>query len=278
MAAFGYASSTNAPAPITDARLTFLLVTLVVLVAALVLFRGSDGQRLRIGQVLLVLPLGSLPLVTGGDDLPVVALLLLGLILTQRRQLLPAGIIFGVAAAMKFTAWPIALLALAYCDVAQVKGPRRQMALGFGAVLIPIVLPYAIMNPGAFLQNVVLFPLGLTGVASPAQTPFLGHLVVSLLPHLHRAYAGAIAIVGVALIVRSLRRNPPRSAGAVATFAAWCAAFIVAVAPSTRVGYLLYPLDFALWGSMLAAVEQPLLLRSALEDANGEVGRLDWNA
>jgi len=277
MAAFGYASSTHAPAPITDARLTFLLVTLVVLAAALISFRGSDAQRFRIGQVLLVLPLGALPLVTGGDDLPVVALLLLGLVLTQRRQLLPAGLIFGIAAAMKFTAWPIALLALAFCDTAQRKGPRRQMALGFSAVLIPIVVPYAVMNPVAFLQNVVLYPLGLTGVPSPAQTPLLGYLIVSLLPHLHRVYAAAIAVVGLVLILRSLRRHPPRSAGAVATFAAWCAAFIVAVAPSTRVGYLLYPLDFALWGSMLTAVEPQQLLRGALEDSDRELGRLRGN-
>jgi len=277
MAAFGYASSTHAPAPITDARLTFLLVTMVVLAAALTLFRGGDAERFRIGQVLLVLPLGALPLVTGGDDLPVVALLLLGLVLTQRRQLLPAGITFGVAAAMKFTAWPIALLALAFCDASGRRGSRRPMAIGFGAVLIPIVLPYAIMNPVAFLQNVVLYPLGLTGVPSPAQTPFFGHLVVSLLPHLHRVYAVAIAVVGVVLIGRSLRRRPPRTAGSVATFAAWCAVFIVAVAPSTRVGYLLYPLDFALWGSMLTAVDTRSLLSSALEDPNREFGRLDGN-
>jgi len=105
----------------------------------------------------------------------------------------------------------------------------------------------------------------------------LGYLIVSLLPHLHRVYAAAIAVVGLVLILRSLRRHPPRSAGAVATFAAWCAAFIVAVAPSTRVGYLLYPLDFALWGSMLTAVEPQQLLRGALEDSDRELGRLRGN-
>lgn len=277
MAAFGYVSSTKAPAPVTDARVTFLAVTLVALTAALWLLRGPPAQRLRVGQVLLVLPLGALPLVTGGDDLPIVSFLLLGLVLASRQRSLGAGLAFGVAAAMKFTAWPVALLALAFVDGPGWRLRNRMMGVGFAAVVVPIVVPYAVVNPGAFIQNVVAFPLGLTGVPSPAQTPFLGHLVVTMVPQFHRAYTVLIALVGVALVVRALRRNPPRNAAAVATFAAWCAAFVVAVAPSTRVGYLLYPLNFALWGGVLGATETPLL-RGALEDADGELGRLDRHA
>ena len=256
MAAFGYASSTTAPGQVTDARLTFLLVTLVVLIAAGCLAPMSRNRRLRVAQCLLVLPMGALPLVTGGDDLPVVALLLLGLVLTAREMDLPAGLIFGIAAAMKFTAWPIALLAICFVGFRKSGQKKFAMLAGFLAVLVPVVVPYAVLNPTAFIQNVVLFPLGLSGVPSPAASPLFGHMIVSLLPSFHRTYVVLIAGLGCAIFIRRLWRNPPRSAAAVATLAGWCALFAVVVAPSTRIGYVIYPISFFIWGECLPATTE----------------------
>jgi len=252
MAVFGYASSTTAPGEITDARVTFLLVTCVVGAAAIGLAQMSRRRRLALAQFLLVLPLGALPLVTGGDDLPVIALLLLGLVLTERHRDLPAGVVFGLAAALKFTAWPVALLAVLFIAATRPKNHRLFMGAGFLGVLIPIVFPYSIMNPQAFLQNVVLFPLGLSGVASPAASPLVGHLIVTLIPGFHRAYVVIVALIGVALFARQLVNKTPRTGSDVAMLAAWCAVFAVVVAPSTRVGYLIYPMNFFLWGACLA--------------------------
>ncbi len=256
MAAFGYASSTTAPGQVTDARITFLLVTLVVLIVAGCLAPMSRKRRLRVAQCLLVLPMGALPLVTGGDDLPVVALLLLGLVLTSREMDLPAGLIFGVAAAMKFTAWPVALLAIFFISLRKPGQKKWAMLAGFLAVLVPIVVPYAVLNPTAFIQNVVLFPLGLAGVPSPAASPLFGHLIVSLLPSFHKTYVVLIAGIGCAVFFRSLKRNPPRSSAAVATLAGWCALFAVVVAPSTRIGYVIYPISFFIWGECLPAAKE----------------------
>ena len=255
MAVFGYASSTTAPVEMTDARVTFLLVTAVVGGAAIGLAQLTRRRRLTLAQFLLVLPMGALPLVTGGDDLPVLALLLLGLVLVQRRSDLPAGVVFGLAAALKFTAWPIALLAVVFIGATRPKKSRLLMSAGFMGVLMPIVLPYGIVNPTAFLQNVVLFPLGLTGVESPAASPLVGHFIVTMLPGFHRAYVVLIALLGVGMFGRSLLKNTPRTGSDVALLAGWCAMFAVVVAPSTRVGYLIYPINFFLWGACLVDSE-----------------------
>ena len=253
MAVFGYASSTTAPVEVTDARVTFTLVTLVIGGAAIALAQLSRRRRLSLAQFLVVLPMGSLPLVTGGDDLPVLALLLLGLVLMERERDLPAGVMFGLAAALKFTAWPIAVLSVIFVAATRPKKTRLLMGAGFMGVLIPIVLPYSIMNPAAFVQNVILFPLGLSGVESPAASPLVGHFIVTLLPGFHQAYVVLIAVVGVAMFARRLIRHTPSIGADVATLAGWCAMFAVVVAPSTRVGYLIYPLNFFLWGACLGA-------------------------
>jgi hypothetical protein len=129
------------------------------------------------------------------------------------------------------------------------------MAAGFMGVLIPIVLPYGVMNPSAFAQNVVLFPLGLSGVESPAASPLIGHFIVTMLPGFHQAYVVLIALVGIFMFGRSLMNNTPRIGADVAMLAGWCAIFAVVVAPSTRVGYLIYPINFFLWGACFAAAE-----------------------
>jgi hypothetical protein len=138
------------------------------------------------------------------------------------------------------------------------------MSAGFMGVLIPIVVPYAIMNSSAFLQNVVLFPLGLTGVKSPAASPLVGHFIVTMLPGFHRAYVVLIAALGLGMFGRSLLRNTPKTGSDVALLAGWCAMFAVVVAPSTRVGYLIYPINFFLWGACLVDSEttSPSLKRS----------------
>ena len=101
------------------------------------------------------------PLATGGDDLPVAALMLLGLVLLQRRRPLWAGIALGVAASMKITAWPLAVLAfLVARDKNGNRGRRPSLAVvaGIVGVMIPAVLPTATENISAFIENVVRFP------------------------------------------------------------------------------------------------------------------------
>ncbi|HMD46164.1 MAG TPA: glycosyltransferase 87 family protein, partial [Acidimicrobiales bacterium] len=186
MTVFGLPASTKEPVRLTDARIFFTLVTLVVVAGALALYRGPDERRVRTLQVLTVLPTAALPLATGGDDMPVLAFLLLAMVLAQRRRPGWSGFVLGIVCAMKFTAWPLAALALFAARTRDGRRAPGRMALGMLVVLGPVVVPFLARNPHDFIENVILYPLGLARVSSPATSPLPGHLLVSAVPALHR--------------------------------------------------------------------------------------------
>lgn len=256
MALFGLPGSTHAPVRLTDARIFISAVTLLVVAAALALCRAPRNPRFRALQFLVVLPTAALPLATGGDDMPIVAFLLLAMVLAQRRRPALSGVVLGIVSAMKFTAWPLALLALfAARDRNGRRAPGR-MALGMLLVAGPVVVPFVLGNPRAFFVNVVLFPLGLAGVASPAASALPGHVLVSLFPSLHRILPLTVAAVGGLVLVRHLVRHPPSTAGQVTNLAGWIMLVAILFAPATRVGYLLYPVDFFVIAWMLNTAER----------------------
>lgn len=255
MTVFGLPSSTKVPIRLTDARIFFSLVTLLVTLLALWLVRAPTEPKVRTLQVLTVLPTAALPLATGGDDMPVVAVLLLAIVLAQRRQPFLSGFTFGAAAAMKFTAWPLVLLAL---FAARGRDGRRRpvrMLEGLALVVVPSVIPFMVTNATAFLQNVFEYPLGLSGVSSPAASPFPGHLLVSAFPELHRILPATVAVVGGAVLVAYLRRRPPASAADVCSLAGWVMGVAILFAPATRIGYLLYPINFFVWAALLRGAD-----------------------
>lgn len=268
MSVFGLARSTRAPARLTDARVAFSLITIIVVVAALALCRGPTGPRLLALQSMTVLPTAALPLATGGDDLPVAALLLLGLVLLQRRRPLAGGVALGVAASMKITAWPLAAIAFLGARDRHGHGGRRPALLavaGMAGVMVPAILPTALSNVPAFLDNVVRFPLGLAGIQSPAASPLLGHAVVSAFPGMHRAFTVAVAAAGGAVLLYVLTRRTPRSPAALARLLAWTMTVAILLAPATRIGYFLYPVDFFVWAWLLRSEDgaDPLALAAA---------------
>ena len=254
MSVFGLARSTKAPARLTDARVAFSLITILVVVAALALCRGPTGPRLLALQSMTVLPTAALPLATGGDDLPVAALLLLGLVLLQRRRPALGGLALGMAAAMKITAWPLAVLAPLAArgrDGRPGRRPALTVAAAMGAVFVPAVLPTALANVAAFVDNVVRFPLGLAGIRSPAATPLLGHVVVSTFPGVHRLFPVLVAGAGLLVLALVLARRPPRTPAALARLLGWAFTVAILLAPATRIGYFLYPIDLFVWAWLL---------------------------
>jgi Glycosyltransferase family 87 len=259
MSVFGLASSTHAPPRLTDARVAFSLITVIVVIAALALCRGPTGPRVLALQTMTVLPTAALPLATGGDDLPVAAFLLLGLVLIQRRRPLGAGISLGVAASMKITAWPVAVLAfLVARDRHGRTGKRPALWLlgGLGAVMIPAIVPTVLENVPAFVENVVRYPLGLAGITSPAQSPLLGHLIVSLFPGIHRLFTVSVASAGAIVLLYVLWRRTPKTPAELSRLVAWVMTFAILLAPATRLGYLLYPINFFAWSWLLSSEDK----------------------
>ena len=268
MVVFGFSSGSKVEARLTDARLQFLLFTVLVTVIALSRLRPATDARFRALQVLTVLPAAALPLATGGDDMPVVALMLAGLVALQRRCPLIAGLAIGAASSLKFTAWPVAVLAgWAALD----KEGRRSIwryVVGLLLVIGPIVVPVALRNPSAFIDNVIKFPLGLAGVASPAASPLPGHFFVTAFPGLHRPYVVVIGVIGLALLIRHLLVKPPVDAAGVAQLTGWVMLVAVVLAPATRVGYLLYPINLFVWSWMLRRADEPE--RVPADDVGGD--------
>jgi hypothetical protein len=255
MALFGLPSGTDAPPRLTDARVAFSLITIIVVIVALAMCRGPSEPRVLALQAMTVLPTAALPLATGGDDLPVVAFMLLALVLLERRRPGLAGLAVGAAASLKFTAWPlippVVLFALARRERLGRRAPLRAL-LGMAVVLVPSILPVALRDASGFLDNVVKFPLGLAGSSSPAASALPGHLFVTAFPWLRKEYAVVLVLVGLIVVGKALLRWPLRSADGIARLLAWASAIAILLAPATRVGYALYPLDFAVWAWLLS--------------------------
>jgi hypothetical protein len=257
MDAFGIPSERHHDIALTDARIFFSVTTLGVAALALWLLRTDDRHKMRAMQVIAILPTAALPLATGGDDMPVVAFLLLAMVLAQRRQPFLSGLALGIVSSMKFTAWPLAGLAL--FAARNRRGTRRPDLMLFGILLVavPVVVPYVVSGPWAFFDNVVLFPLGLSGVTSPAASPLPGHLIVSAFPWLHRALPVTVGFVGGAALGLYLWRRPPRTTAEVCRVGGVVMAVATLLAPATRIGYLLYPINFFVWGYLFNEGDEP---------------------
>ena len=236
---------------LSDARIFFCLTTLGVAAVALYLCRADGRRKIRTVQALIILPLASLPLATGGDDIPVVAFLLLAVVLAQRHRPFASGVVFGIASAMKFTAWPLAALAL--FAARDRNGERRpfSMLAGMVVVAVPTIFPFALRGPFALIDDVVLFPLGLSAVPTTAASALPGHVLVSEFPSLSRALPLSVGIVLAVLLARHLYRHTPSTAAEVCTIAGVVMSALILLAPDPRVGYLLYPINFFVWAYLL---------------------------
>jgi hypothetical protein len=255
MVVFGLPNASSGVRELGDARVALAGTTLVLTAVALLLAAGDRDRRWRTLQMLVVLPTGALPLVTGGDDLPVLALMLLGLVLAARRRPVLAGVVIGLASTMKFTAWGVlVLLALGVRDERGSRATARYLAAA-AVVVVPIMAAGVLAGPHAFFVNVVEFPLGLTKVASPAASPLPGQELVVLLPHLKRELTALLFGVAAVIVVWALVRHTPKDPAAVARFTALAIILAVVVAPATRFGYFIYPVNLLVWGSLLRSFQ-----------------------
>ncbi len=255
MVPFGLLNATSLPKELGDARASLTLFTLAIAAIALAKKDASVGRRGRVLQFLVILPSGALPMVTGGDDMPVIALILLGLVFAATRRPVLCGLVLGCAATLKFTAWPVLLLVVLVARDREGRPAGIRYALSAAVVVVPIVAVGALPNPAAFFVNVVKFPLGIAKVHSPAASPLIGEVLVSIFPHDRRAITFALLAVGLVLIACGLKRFTPRTPAQVARFTAWALLLATALLPATRFGYLIYPANLFVFSYLLDGIE-----------------------
>ena len=248
MGVFGLPSAeTRQTKGLTDPRIAMSLLTLLASALALGLFRATSKKKIRVAQCLLALPTGALFLSTGGDDMPILALTLLGVVALQRRQNNFAGISLGLAAAMKLTAWPMAFGALLVARDAENRSAWLRVASWIGAIVVVTVAPFAIRAPWAFMSNVFAFPLGLTSVASPAASALPGHILTTLWAPAGHILAPVTFLIGGYFMAKYLRRHWPLTLSQVLAILSLVFLTMMCVSSATRIGYVIYPLNFALW-------------------------------
>ena len=236
---------------LTDARILMTLFTVLVTCAALMLMRSGDDQRLRVAQFLLALPVGALFLATGGDDMPVLALCLLGVAGLQRRSTTLAGVSFGLAAALKLTAWPVVVGGLVVTwGLSGWRAALRQLTWTASIVAVTVT-PFAVRSPRAFLANVLAFPLGLAHVPSPAASDLPGHLITLWWPTLGHALGFVTFVVGGTFTVRWVMSRWPLAPESMLMLVGTIMAVAMSVASATRIGYLVYPVNLWLWSGVV---------------------------
>jgi hypothetical protein len=240
----------------SDARVWMSIFTVLIMIIALGILRAPPDRKIRAAQVLVVLPTGALFLTTGGDDMPILALCLLALVTMQRNRTWATGVILGVACAMKLTAWPFALALLAVSRTKQGRRAWDQTAIALAAVMAVVVVPYALAGPRAFIANVVAFPLGLAGVKSPAASPLPGHIIATTFPALRHLVLPAVFMIGGVILARFVKRHWPLDLPMALRLLAVATAVVICSATATRIGYLIYPLNFWLWAWMLTPIER----------------------
>jgi hypothetical protein len=235
---------------LTDPRIWFGVAFLVTFGAAV---RIAGVPRPVWWTVLVTAsPVVALPLAVGGDDLPVLGLICLGLALANRASrgnwpwVAGAGLAVGLAAAMKATAWPaVAVLAVLFAARQGWRAVAWFAAAVAGAGLVTDGIVVA-AHPAAAVANTVLYPLGLAKAASPAASMLPGHLLAGIGTWGHWTALALMALagagVGISLIIR-----PPRDAHGAGWRLALGLALVFVLAPATRVGYFVYPLGLAAW-------------------------------
>jgi Glycosyltransferase family 87 len=258
MGIFGLPSAvTHQGKGLTDARIIMTLMTLIASGWALALLRASREQKIRVAQVLVALPTGALFLATGGDDMPILALMLLGVVAVQRRRTNLAGISLGLAAAMKLTAWPMAIGALLVTRDKNGRSTWKQVLAWIVAIVAVTTVPFIFHAPVAFMQNVFEFPLGISGVASPAASALPGHILTTWMPALGHVLAPVTFVVGGYFLAKYMRRHWPLTLSRLLSVLSVSFLVLICVATATRIGYVIYPLNLALWATVTREAKVP---------------------
>ena len=247
MAAFGVPQALLGHSLLTDPRIWFGAVFLVVFAVALRIAGARDG--LRWALLLTASPIIAFELCVGGTDVPMVAFMCLGFALLWRPQgvsLVAAGLALGIASSMKATAWPALAVAFALLYVRDGQRAAWRFTAVAVSVVIVIVGPFAVLKPGSLVKNTILFPLGLASVKSQAASPLLGHVLAQTGVIGHTIVVILLIGSGLAIAV-SLVISPPRDVPAATIRLVIGLSAMFVLAPSTRFGYFIYPAALVLW-------------------------------
>jgi hypothetical protein len=256
MALFGLPRALGASGLLGDPRLWLTATSFALIWAAFAIaapHRHCESCRRHVWMSTVFItasPVIAFPLAVGITDPPVIALMFLTLALIAKpSNVYRAAVALGVACAMKATAWPaipVLTAMLAARDAARSAWRFVGTTVVVAVVLSCALAPTALSNPVAFVQNTVLFPLGLTKHKTPAASPLPGHLLAMTGMAGHWTAVALLIASGLGFAV-SLVLRPPADARASALRLALGLAVMFTLAPATRWGYFVYPMGLLGW-------------------------------
>jgi hypothetical protein len=267
MTAFGLPKAAGLPGLFGDPRPWLAVASLAVLAVAFGLGMphhvtrcgACRGAALRYAVLVVASPLLALSLAVGITDPPMLALMCLALALTARRSHPAlAGLVIGVACAMKAIVWPavpVIAAMLAYRDGVRAAARFCIASLATALVLVAGMAPALLANPSAFIQNTVLFPLGATPQHTPAASPLPGHLL-AVTGSAGRIAAFALLVVVALAFAASLVVRPPADTRAATWRLAVGLTLFFALAPDARFGYFAYPGALLGWLAITARAQE----------------------
>ncbi|MFE0028589.1 glycosyltransferase 87 family protein [Amycolatopsis sp. NPDC059021] len=231
---------------LTDARWMFALAAVACVLATLRLLRWPKIP-VPGAQLALACPLTTLTWAVAGPDLAIVGLLVLACALAATGRNVLSGLVLALVISAKLIVAPAAAVLAIFVLVRA----RKQDHLGWAALgrfvaallatTVLVHLPVYLVDPRAFLEHVIRFPLGMGVVRSPAASPLPGHLIAET------GQAGlvlAFTLVGIAalaMLAWLVRRPPATGSDALLRIAVGLGTLIL-LTPATRYGYLVYPL------------------------------------
>jgi len=256
MAVFGLPKALGATGLLADPRIWLTVVSIALIWAAFTVaapHRHCEECRhdVLLSTVFIAAsPIIALPLAVGITDPPVIALMFLTLALIARPSgVVRAAVALGVACAMKATAWPaipVLGVMLAARDAARSAWRFVGVTIVTAGILSAALAPAALANPTSFVQNTVLFPLGLSHYKTPAASPLPGHLLAMTSMTGHWIAVGLVLAAGLGFAL-SLIVRPPADVRAAGWRLAVALAVIFTLAPATRWGYFVYPIGLVGW-------------------------------
>jgi hypothetical protein len=274
MALFGLPGALGLPGLLGDPRLWLTATSAVLLAVAFWMVAPHRSSRCGACRsaaawcavFAVASPVLALPLAVGITDPPVIALMCFALACAARfrntgslRLPLVAGLAIGFACAMKATAWPaLAVLAAMFAarDGMRVAGRFVAASILTTLALIALTAPGLLARPAGLLQNIVLYPLGMTQHKTPAASPMPGHLL-AVTGHAGHLAAIGLLIAAALVIAGSLVVRPPADVPAATRRLALALAVMFVLAPATRFGYFSYPVALLGWMAMTSRAGKP---------------------
>src|ERR1700722_1763212 len=249
MTLFGLPRALAGAGVLTDPRCWFGLSFLITFVLALAAAGAKDWARWTL--FVTASPVIAFELAVGGTDIPVLGLMCLGLALlwqTARRRPNPplAGLVLGIDAAMKATAWPALAIGIILLVVRDGKRTAAVFTLISLATVAVLAGPVAVLWPHDLVVNTISFPLGLAKTTSAAVSPLPGHLIAQT-GHIGHLIAVGLLVLADLGIVAWLVIRPPADVPSTTWRLIIGLTLMFTLAPATRFGYYIYPAALLAW-------------------------------